>query len=69
MYVKQVSLSNFGPFSKANFEFSGAAINVVVGANATGKTQLCGAILLRLWGDLLFKSAKVPLGHQRFQSH
>ena len=50
MYVKHVSLRNFGPFSKADFEFSGAAINIVVGANATGKTQLCGAIIAAIVG-------------------
>lgn len=50
MYVKHVSLSNFGPFSKANFEFSGAAINIVVGSNAAGKTQLCGAIIAAIVG-------------------
>lgn len=50
MYVKQVSLSNFGPFAKASFEFSGSAINIVVGANATGKTQLCGAIIAAIVG-------------------
>ena len=50
MYISKVSLRNFGPFHRAAFEFSGQSINVVVGENASGKTQLCGAIVAAIVG-------------------
>lgn len=50
MYISNVSIKNFGPYSIADFDFSGQEINVVVGAIATGKTQLCGAIIAAIVG-------------------
>lgn len=50
MHIKNVSIRNFGPFSDANFAFSDSGISVVLGSNATGKTQLCGAIVAAIVG-------------------
>jgi hypothetical protein len=50
MYASKVSVENFGPFPEADFAFSEEGINLVVGNNATGKTQLCGAIIAAIVG-------------------
>ncbi|WP_081069082.1 ATP-binding protein [Burkholderia multivorans] len=45
MYFTQIRLRNFGPFSDAQFDFEPNAINWVIGNNASGKTQMAGAML------------------------
>ncbi|CAB3963807.1 DNA replication and repair protein RecF [Burkholderia aenigmatica] len=50
MYIDNVSIKNFGPFSAAGFAFSGRSVTFVVGGNASGKTQLCGAIVAAIVG-------------------
>lgn len=45
MYFASVRLKNFGPFRYEEFSFQPYGINWLVGANASGKTQLVGAIL------------------------
>ncbi|MCA8088890.1 ATP-binding protein [Burkholderia cenocepacia] len=50
MYFTQIRLRNFGPFSDAQFEFEPNAINWVIGNNASGKTQMAGAMLAAIVG-------------------
>lgn len=50
MYFKQIRLRNFGPFSDAQFDFEPNAINWIIGNNASGKTQMVGAMLAAIVG-------------------
>lgn len=52
--LKRLEIQNFTVFGKAGFEFS-PGLNVVVGTNGTGKTQLLklGYLFLRAWPDLV----------------
>ncbi|MFM0500255.1 RNA-binding domain-containing protein [Paraburkholderia caffeinilytica] len=50
MYFTQIRLRNFGPFSDAQFDFEPNAINWVIGNNASGKTQMAGAMLAAIVG-------------------
>lgn len=45
MYFSSIALRNFGPFGEKTFRFEPLGINWLMGANASGKTQLAGAIL------------------------
>ncbi len=51
--LKQLTISNFTAFSKATFSFS-PGLNVMVGANGTGKTHILklGYLFTRAWSDL-----------------
>jgi hypothetical protein len=49
MRFKQIDIRNFGSFENLNVKF-GSGINVIEGANATGKTQLTGAIIAAIIG-------------------
>jgi hypothetical protein len=49
MHFRQIDIRNFGSFENLNVKF-GSGINVIEGANATGKTQLTGAIIAALIG-------------------
>lgn len=51
--LKQLTISNFTAFSKATFSFS-PGLNVIVGANGTGKTHILklGYLFTRAWSDL-----------------
>ncbi len=50
MRFKQIDIRNFGSFESLNVKF-GLGINIVQGANATGKTQLIGALIAALIGE------------------
>lgn len=50
MYIKQVEVTNFGPFDTVKVDFTPNCLNVIKGNNCTGKTQLFGAILASLVG-------------------
>lgn len=50
MYFTQIRLINFGPFSDAQFDFEPKAINWVIGNNASGKTQMAGAMVAAIVG-------------------
>ncbi|HDS1515127.1 TPA: putative DNA binding domain-containing protein [Stenotrophomonas maltophilia] len=50
MYFTQIRLINFGPFSDAQFDFEPKAINWVIGNNASGKTQMAGAMVAAIIG-------------------
>lgn len=50
MHFTRVKLENFGPFSKAEFDFQPYAINWFIGNNGAGKTQMVGAILAAVVG-------------------
>jgi len=50
MYFTQIRLRNFGPFSDAQFDFEPNAINWIIGNNASGKTQMAGAMLAAIVG-------------------
>ena len=50
MYFDTLELENFGPFSKYKVSFSPNGINLITGANGSGKTQLVGGIIFSLLG-------------------
>ncbi|CAG9164516.1 ATP-binding protein [Cupriavidus pampae] len=50
MYFAKIVLTNFGPFSDAEFSFEPHAINWIIGRNGSGKTQMAGAMLAALVG-------------------
>lgn len=50
MYIRKVSARNFGPFESIDVEFRPTGLNVIQGRNASGKTQLGGAILSSIVG-------------------
>ncbi|MBC3871927.1 AAA family ATPase [Undibacterium oligocarboniphilum] len=62
MHITKVSLQNFGPFADSNFQFSGNKINIVTGNNASGKTQLCGAIIAAIVGRSAIHIAEQGIG-------
>ncbi len=49
VWIRKVRITNFGPFGRFNLAFS-SGVNLISGANASGKTQLLGAIALGLHG-------------------
>jgi ABC-type transport system involved in cytochrome c biogenesis ATPase subunit len=51
--LKRLEIHNFTVFGKASFDFS-PGLNMVVGTNGTGKTQLLklGYLFLRAWPEL-----------------
>lgn len=51
--LKQLKITNFTAFGKATFDFS-EGLNVIVGANGTGKTHVLklGYLFTRAWSDL-----------------
>ncbi|MEW6370117.1 MAG: RNA-binding domain-containing protein [Pseudomonadota bacterium] len=51
MQFTQVKLRNFGPFSNAKFEFEIGRVNVFIGNNGAGKTQMVGAMLAAIVGQ------------------
>jgi len=51
MYFKKLVIINFGPFRDFHISFSPVGVNLIVGANGTGKTQLIGAIRFALLGN------------------
>ncbi|HEY0683000.1 MAG TPA: RNA-binding domain-containing protein [Steroidobacter sp.] len=50
MFFDRISLKNFGPFESAEFAFRPGVVNVIVGQNGSGKSQLTGAIVAALIG-------------------
>jgi hypothetical protein len=50
MKIKSLLIENFGPFDSMAVEFPNNKISVITGANASGKTQMAGAILFCLLG-------------------
>lgn len=63
--LNQLTIFNFTAFSKATFSFS-SGLNVLVGANGTGKTHILklGYLFTRAWSDLS-QPACVPYGKAR----
>lgn len=55
--LKEISLTNFRNYTKRKFKFN-QKVNVVVGSNAAGKTNLLEAIYLLSLGDS-FKASKI----------
>lgn len=51
MNFKKVAVRNFGPFPNAEFSFALGEVNVVMGYNGSGKTQLAGAMLAAIVGS------------------
>ncbi len=50
MFISNVELREFGPFTAESVQLAPNAINVIEGPNASGKTQFAGAILAALEG-------------------
>ena len=50
MHFTTLNVKHFGPFINAHYEFERMRVNWVTGANASGKTQLAGAILAAVVG-------------------
>lgn len=50
MYIKEAAASHFGPFENIKVDFRETGLNVIEGFNASGKTQLAGAILAAIIG-------------------
>lgn len=50
MYFSTLEVKNFGPFPEYKTSFSPNGVNIVVGPNESGKTQLIGAIVFSLLG-------------------
>jgi len=66
--LKQLTITNFTAFAKARFDFS-PGLNVVVGANATGKTHVLklGYMFTRAWPDL--KQKRLSLSEKRADAY
>lgn len=66
--LKTLHLKNFSAFADARLEFC-SGLNVIVGQNGTGKTQLLKAAYLmnRAWPDLMFKRS--PLNKKRADAY
>ncbi|WP_157768255.1 AAA family ATPase, partial [Burkholderia ambifaria] len=52
MFFKNLLLHHFGSYDRFEVAFD-AGIKVIIGANATGKTQLIGALFAALIGNPL----------------
>lgn len=50
VHIIRLTLSNFGPFRDISVEFSGAGVTAISGPNASGKSQLLGAIVAAIVG-------------------
>nr|WP_315593677.1 RNA-binding domain-containing protein [uncultured Cupriavidus sp.] len=50
MNFSKVTIKNFGPFFDAEYRFTPGVVNWVVGASATGKTELAGAMVAAIVG-------------------
>jgi hypothetical protein len=66
--LKQLTISNFTAFGKATFDFS-PGLNVIVGANGTGKTHVLklGYLFARAWPEL--KRTGRELGDKRAEAY
>lgn len=62
MHIKSLSVQNFGPLSEADLDFQPSGINSVRGSNATGKTQLVGALTGALLGPAASPLQRHPEG-------
>lgn len=51
MKIERLYLKNFGPFEEEEIIFKPSCVNLIVGKNATGKTQLAGALLYIVEGS------------------
>jgi len=49
-YIKGLKLKNFTAFDEIEFEFS-PGINVLIGANSTGKTHTLKVLYSSIWGE------------------
>lgn len=50
MYFEKLLICNYGPLPDLEYTFSSSGINVILGNNGAGKTQLAGAIIAALMG-------------------
>lgn len=50
MHISEILAEKFGPFGSIKVAFQPTGLSVVSGRNATGKTQLSGAILAAIVG-------------------
>lgn len=64
MFFQSLSLQNFGPFESAEFVFR-PGVNVIVGENGSGKSQLVGAIIAALIGRPALRINKDGTGPSR----
>jgi energy-coupling factor transporter ATP-binding protein EcfA2 len=66
--LKQLDITNFTAFADASFTFS-PGLNVVLGANGTGKTHLLklGYLFTRAWPD--FANKRLPLLERRAEGY
>ena len=66
--IKSLHLKNFTVFTDAHLDFC-AGLNVIVGQNGTGKTQLLKAAYLmnRAWPDLMYK--RTALSQKRTEAY
>ncbi|TDX93489.1 UNVERIFIED_CONTAM: AAA domain-containing protein [Lysinibacillus xylanilyticus] len=56
MYIKSLVIKNFGPIKENEIEFKKSGINLIRGQNASGKTQIFGALLYILYGKSVIKN-------------
>lgn len=50
MFIQSIKVKNFGPLRELDIGLRPCGINLISGANATGKTQLLGALIASLVG-------------------
>ena len=62
VHFTTLNVKHFGPFINAHFEFERMRVNWVTGANASGKTQLAGALLAALVGRPALKLDESGVG-------
>lgn len=62
MFFKNVRAQNFGPFDEIDVSFRPSGLNIVHGPNASGKSQLAGAILAALIGKPAVRIDPAGLG-------
>ncbi|WNG58215.1 AAA family ATPase [Archangium gephyra] len=51
MFFDNIKMSHFGPFPELTLHFNPKGVNAIIGPNASGKTQLLGAIAISLFGE------------------
>ena len=62
MFFDNLRAQNFGPFDEINVSFRPDGLNIVYGSNASGKSQLAGAILAALIGKPALRIEPAGLG-------
>lgn len=61
MEIKSLKTSGYGSLSTVSIDFNCNGLNIILGANATGKTQIFGAIRASIEGKRFLQKKRVKL--------